>query len=201
MNGIGKVGGYKIRLNRPLCSVPKKFTFAVARAYQNTAGSGAMGKFDVTVTIPDDEGAVQIDGMLAGRTFQHSGLRLTALAGIDGGVRAIVYGVEMRPGSFELLGHEFMNGVNERFRKVAAANARLICHDNHRQTGLVQATDGIRDTRQDTKSADMIQVADFFANGAVAIEKNRGAEWAGFRQDAPPSTKSTVARPLRRRRG
>ena len=77
VNGIGKVGGYKIRLNWPLCSVPKKFTFAVARPYQNTAGSGAIGKRDVTVTIPHDEGAVQIDGMLVRRTFQHSefGLR------------------------------------------------------------------------------------------------------------------------------
>lgn len=90
--------------------------------------------------------------------------------------------------------------MNKRFRKVAAANAGLICHDYHGQTGLVQATNGIRDTRQDTKSAYMIQVADFIANGSVAIEKNRGPRWAGFRQDAPPSTKSIAARPLRQRR-
>jgi len=53
--------------------------------------------------------------------------------------------------------------------------------------------------RQDTKSAYMIQVPDFFANGSVAIEKNRGAECVGFKQDAPPSTKSIAARLLRQR--
>jgi hypothetical protein len=46
----------------------------------------------------------------------------------------------------------------------------------------------------------VIQVADFFGNGAVAIEKNCRAESAGFRQDAPPSMKSSVARRLGRRR-
>ena len=88
--------------------------------------------------------------------------------------------------------------MDKRFREIAAANARLICHHDHRQTGFVQAADGIRNMRQDTKSADMIQVADFFGNGAVAIEKNGGARSAGFRQDAPPSTKSIAARRLRR---
>jgi len=53
--------------------------------------------------------------------------------------------------------------------------------------------------RQDTKPADMIQVADFFGNGAVAIEKNSRAERAGFRQGAPPWMKSSDARRLPQR--
>jgi hypothetical protein len=46
----------------------------------------------------------------------------------------------------------------------------------------------------------MIQVPDFFANGSIAIEENGGAECAGFRQDAPPSTKSIAAQRLRQLR-
>jgi len=115
-------------------------------------------------------------------------------------VRAVVYGVEMGAAGCELLGHEFMDRVYQRFRKIASADARLICHHNHNEPSLIQAPNGISNMRQDTKSADVIQVADFFGNGAVAIEKNCGAESAGFRQDAPPSMKSSVARRLRRSR-
>ena len=100
----------------------------------------------------------------------------------------------------ELLSHEFVDRLYKRFRKVAAADAGLIRDDNHGQTGFIQSADGFRDTGQDTKSADVIQVADLFGNSAVAIEKNGGTERAGFRQDAPPARKSNGARRLRRRR-
>ena len=64
-----------------------------------SAGSRAIRKRDITVTIPHDEGAMQIDGMLSGRTFQHSGVRLTTLTAIGRSVRAIVYGVKTSSGS------------------------------------------------------------------------------------------------------
>jgi hypothetical protein len=48
----------------------------------------------------------------------------------------------------------------------------------------------------------VIQVPDFFGDGAIAIEKNGGAECGCFRQDAPPATsrKSSGVRRLLRRR-
>ncbi len=106
----------------------------------------------------------------------------------------------MSAGGFELLGHEFMDRVYERFWKVAPANAGLVGYHNYGQLCVVQTAYGVRYAWQDTKSADVIQVADFFGDGAVAIEENGGAERAGVRQGAPPSTKSNVARRLRRRR-
>jgi hypothetical protein len=66
--------------------------------------------------------------------------------------------------------------MDKRFRKVVTADARLICYDNRRKAGFVQTPDGFGDTWQDTKSADVIQVADFFGDGAVAIEKNGRAK-------------------------
>jgi hypothetical protein len=169
VNSVRKVGGHKIRLNRPLRGIPKIFALSVTGAHQNTAGARAAGKFDIAVTIAHDERAMQVDGVLAGRSFKHSCLRLTAIACIRRSVRAIVYGVDVGAGGFEMLGHQLVHRTYKRFRKVAPANARLICHDNHGETGLVQTPDGVRDMRQDTKPADVIQVADFFGNGAIAI--------------------------------
>ena len=106
----------------------------------------------------------------------------------------------MRARGCELLDHNFVDRVYKRFRKVAPANTRLIRDHNHGQSGFVQTADGIRNMRQDTKSADVIQVADFFGDGAVAIEKDGRAERASFSQDAPPPTKSNAGRRIRQRR-
>jgi hypothetical protein len=199
VNSIGKVGGDKIRLKLPLWGIPQIFTFAVAGAHQNTASASAAGQLDVAVAIADDEGTMQVDSVFAGGPIEHSCLRLAAIAAIGGSVRAIVYGVKMGAVGFELLGHEFMDCLHKRFRKILAADARLICYHDNGHSGLIQAANGLRDMRQDTKSADMIQVADFFGDSTVAIEKNSWPERAGFRQGAPRSMKSTVARLLRRR--
>jgi hypothetical protein len=201
VNSIRKISGDKIRLKLPLWGVPEIFAFTITSAHQDTARSRVAGKLDVAVAIADDEGAVQGDGVLAGSALEHACLWLATVATVGRCVRAVVYGVEMGAGRFELLGHEFMDRVYQRFRKIAAANAGLICHNNHRKPSLIQAANRIGDMRQDTKSADVIQVADFFGDGAVAIEKNGGVESAGFRQDVPPWTKSTAARRLRQRRG
>jgi uncharacterized membrane protein YciS (DUF1049 family) len=50
-------------------------------------------KFDVAVTIADDERAVQVDVMFAGSEFEHSCLWLAAIAAVGRSVRAVVYGV------------------------------------------------------------------------------------------------------------
>ncbi len=86
----------------------------------------------------------------------------------------------MRACGRELLGHKFVNRVYKRFRKIASANTGLICHNNHREPSFIQPANRIGDMRQDTKSADMIQVSDFFGNGAVTIKKNGGTERAGI---------------------
>jgi hypothetical protein len=185
VNSIRKVGGDKIRLKLPLWSVPEIFAFTVTSAHQDTARSRATGKLDVAVAIADDEGAMQVDGVLAGSALEHTCLWFAAVATVGRCVRAIVYGVEMGAGGFELLGHKFMDRVYQRFRKIAAANAGLICHNNHREPSLIQAANGIGHMRQDTKSADVIQVADLFRNGAVTIDKNGGAESPGFSQGTP----------------
>ena len=75
----------------------------------------------------------------------------------------------MRACGGELLSHKFVNRVYKRFWKVASSNAGLVRDDDHGHASFVQAANGIGHTGQDTESVDMIQVADFFAKGAVAI--------------------------------
>jgi hypothetical protein len=200
VHGISQIGGDKIRLKLPFWGIPEVFAFAVTTAHEDTLRARTTGKLDVAMAVADNKGLVQIDGVLLGSAPKHACFWLAAIAAIGRIVRAVVYGVEMGAGGFELPDHEFMDRVYQRFRKIAAADARLICHHNHSEPSLIQEANGISNTGQDTKSAEVIQVADFFGNGAVAIEKNCGAESAGFRQDAPPSMKSSVARRLRRRR-
>ncbi len=82
--------------------------------------------------------------------------------------------------------HPFVNIVHQRFRKIAAGNAGLVGDHDNRYSGLVQATDGRGCKRKHTKTVEMIQVADFFGDGAITIEENGGAEGGGIRQKAPP---------------
>jgi hypothetical protein len=91
----------------------------------------------------------------------------------------------MCTGGGKLLSHQFVNSIHERLWKIAAANARLICDDDNGQPGLIEAADGSRDKGKHTKSAGMIQVAHFFGDGAIAVEKDGGTPAGRFRQDAP----------------
>jgi hypothetical protein len=113
MNGIRKVGGHEIRLNRPFRGVPKILTFSITGTHQNTARAGTPGKLDVAVPISDDERSLQIDGVFAGCHFEHSRVWLAAIATVDERVRTIVYGVKPGASGFELLSHDFVDGVNK----------------------------------------------------------------------------------------
>ena len=86
-----------------------------------------------------------------------------------------------------------MDGVHHGFREKAAADARLIGHDNNRQLGIVQLANGGGGEGKHTKLAGIIQVADFFGDGAVAIEKNGGTQQCGLRQNAPPRRRARTA--------
>jgi hypothetical protein len=131
MNGIGKVGRDKIRLNEPFGRVPEVFAFAVAGANKDTARAHTARKFDITPAVTDDKGSLKVDGVFLRRLQEHARSRLPALATIGGGVRAIVNCVEMRALGAELLGHQFVDRMHERFRKVTPSNAGLICNHNH----------------------------------------------------------------------
>jgi hypothetical protein len=80
-------------------------------------------KFNVAVPIADDKRSLKIDGVFASCHFEHSRVRLAAIATVSGRVRTIVYGVKPGASGFELLSHDFVYRVNKRFRKVAASHA------------------------------------------------------------------------------
>jgi hypothetical protein len=155
-----------------------------------------VGKLDIGMTITDNERPEQVQGVFPRGALQHSSFRFAAVATVRGNVRAIVYGVKPRSSLLKLPHHDFVDRVHKRLRKMAPANARLIRNHNHRKPRFVQAANRICNSRQDTKSADVIQVANFFRDGPVAIEKDSGTGRGGFRQCAPRSRKSILSPPL-----
>jgi hypothetical protein len=90
MNSVGKIGGDKIRLYRPMRSIPKVFALTVTRAHQDAASTGPVGKRNVSMTIANNEGLMQVDGMLQGRAIKHPRIWLAAIAAFVRGVRTRV---------------------------------------------------------------------------------------------------------------
>ena len=144
-----------------------------------------MREFNVAITITHHEGPLQIDGVFTGGALQQAWLGLSAVAGVVGGVRAIVDRGEMRACGGELLGHKIVDLVHHGFREHAAAYAGLIGDDDDRQVRVVQPTTGTGREGKQIKLAELIQVADFFGDGAVAIEEDGWPEEDRIRQGAP----------------
>ncbi len=101
----------------------------------------------------------------------------------------------MRAGLGQFPFHPFVDIVQQRFREIAAGHAGLIGDDDHGYTRLIQAADGLGRKRKHTKTVEMIQVADFFGDGAITIKEDGGAERGGIRQKAPPG--APIARRIR----
>jgi hypothetical protein len=58
---------------------------------------------------------------------------------------------------------------------------------------------GLRSKRKHMKTADVIQVADFFGDGSVAIQENGGRKRDSFNQEPPPRNEASYGprpRPL-----
>jgi hypothetical protein len=144
-----------------------------------------VGEFDVKVTIANHKGTAQVQGMLARRTFEHSEFRFAAIAAVGRSVRAIINAFDTRTGGSKLLGHELVHSVHKRLGKIAAADAGLIRDDDNGQPGFIEAANGSRDKGKHTKSAHMIQVTNFFGDGAVAIDEDAGTQCSWLRQGAP----------------
>lgn len=164
----------------------KILAFAVTSAHKNTARARALGKLDIGIAITDDKRLPQLNRMVLRSLLEHADFRFAALTAICGTMRAIIYAVE--PGAFrsEQLGQEIVNRVDKGLGKISTANSRLVGYHEDRESGIIQATDTFCCTRQQSEAADVIQVADFLSDGAIAVEEHPGPEHAGFRQGAPP---------------
>src|SRR5207245_7695192 len=62
------------------------------------------------------------------------------------------------------------------------------------KAGNVQTLDGIRSKVEHAEAAQVIQIADFFDDSAVAVEKNGGAKWRCIRQGVLLLARATSAR-------
>src|SRR5205807_10376957 len=69
----------KIRLHRPLCRVPGKFTFTITGVDENAAHTRVSREFDVPIAITDLKVASQIEPVLLSSTVKHADCGLAAV--------------------------------------------------------------------------------------------------------------------------
>jgi hypothetical protein len=155
--------------------VPRKVAFPVACTHQDAAAAGIPRKFHIAVTIPDHEGTGQIEAMLVRRALQQTGAWFSAGTVISGCVRAVVNRINVRVLFAKLISQECVHLVHERLGEIFSSDSRLVGYHDNREAGEIQSSDGGGGEGKDTQTAGVIQVADFFAQGAVAIEKHCGA--------------------------
>jgi len=183
-----------------LSGMPLDFAFTVAGPHQDSTRSNAMSQFDIAVAVANNKGTAQIQAVFTGGALKHSRLRLAAGASVVSFMRTIVQRVDMRPLFGKLGCHQIVNGANECVWKISATDAGLIGDHDGRIFRFVQPPDGRGGKGKHTKTADVIQVTDFFGDGSVAIEEDGGTKGGSFSQTPPPQSEanqSRLFRPLR----
>src|ERR1700676_4848300 len=156
-----------MRLHNPIAGVPSDLAFAISFPPQPPACSSPVRQFDIAITIPHDERSLQINPVLPRRLFQHSRLRLPAIASIRRSMRAKIHRIDSRPRLRKLRVHQRMHLMHQRLRKISPPYSRLICHHDHRDPRFVQSPHRPRNKRKQAKPADVIQIAHFFSDGPI----------------------------------
>ncbi len=135
--------------------------------------------------------------MLSRGRLQHAGLRLAARARIVFFMRTIVQCVDMRITFGQLHCHQFVNSGDQRFRKVPVGDPGLIGDHNDRQLRSIELPDCLRSKWKHTKTAYIVQVANFFGDGSVAVKEDRRTQRCSFSQKPPPRHAASHAPPPR----
>src|SRR5208283_1407837 len=176
----------RIRLARPVFAVPGFFAQAVPGPHKDRFAARAKSQLHVAVTISHYIRARQIKIVFAHRTLNHSRIRLAAIAGGSRTMRAIVNTIQTGDRNAQFALHALIHLLYERLGEIAASYPGLVGYYNHSQTRVIQATYGCPCKRKHTKSIDVIQVTNFFGNGAVAVQEDRGLRSSWVRQKTPP---------------
>ena len=95
-------------------------------------------------------------------------------------MRAEVDRVDPGPARRKLRNHFLVNFVHQRFRKNISRNAGLVRHDDHRNIRLIQLADRFGCIRKNLEAVDVIDVAHFLADRAVAVQKHGAAQKFAF---------------------
>lgn len=187
-----------VGLARPIFGVPGFLAEAVAGADEDSAATGEKSQFHIGVTITDDEGASKVEMVIERGALEHADFGLAAIAGIGRGMRANVDAIKTSPCGGQIMLQAVVDFANQRLRKIPASHPGLVRYYYDWEASVVQASDGRRGERKDTKTGEMIQVTDLFGEGAVTIEENGGAGWDQIRQKAPPRNwRAWLVRPWR----
>ena len=108
-------------------------------------------------------------------------------------MRAKVDRVDPRPAGRKLRDHFLVDFVHQRFRKNISRDAGLVRDDDHRNFRLIQLADRFGRIRKDLKAVDVIDVAHFLADRAVAVQKHGAAQELRLRHSRRSGQKDSLA--------
>src|SRR5205085_12607485 len=133
----------------------------------------------IAVAVADHPALREVEIKIARRSFNQSGLRLATIASKLKGrradrwmMRAIVDRVEPRPITLKLLAQYVVHQLDQIFCEIAARHTRLIRDEDGAPARLVEQFDRFGRVREDAITRRMIDVADFFRNRSVTINKD-----------------------------
>lgn len=144
------------------------------RGYRNehAFSSHADSRLDVTKAIADEQSVAQIDPEVSCCSLEQERGGLPAFTPVFRRVRAIVCSVDVRSSFRKKLIETLLGPLVVRFRKVSAANARLISHDDDGDERSVDSGNCLRCSIEQLNLLGPRQVAHIFDDCPVAVEKN-----------------------------
>ena len=148
----------------------------------HTLDAKARGRFAVAVPVADEEALAAIDIEIAGGLREQAGLRLAAVAShtvaCDERLRVVwtvIESVDTRALGGKPRRELVVETPDVVFAVKPARNTRLVGHDNHQVSGIVQEPHCFACTRDDIELIDPVDVAVIDVEDAVAIEERGGA--------------------------
>src|SRR5262249_52594092 len=91
-------------------------------------------------------------------------------------VRTIVIRVDTRAAGGQQPGHPSMDVLDDRLGKKAPREARLIAHHHDGEAGAIERLDRGNGPREQRHAIGAVEIADFFDDGAIAVEEDRALE-------------------------
>src|SRR6185503_2082937 len=141
----------------------------------------ARGRFAVAVPVADEEALAAIDIEIAGGLREQAGLRLAAVAShtvaCDERLRVVwtvIESVDTRALGGKPRRELVVETPDVVFAVKPARNTRLVGHDKHQVSGIVQEPHCFACTRDDIELIDPVDVAVIDVEDAVAIEERGG---------------------------
>jgi hypothetical protein len=179
-SGFGDGMGYEVRfLNVRGPDIPRVIR-RITGPDQDGMCTRALTKLHVDPFITDHVRPRYVDIEIFRSLIDHAGAGLSASAlphvlsvPCRGVVRAIIYGIDAGTVLLKHSGQTIVRFMHKGLREITARHAGLVRYEHDQKTGLVHAPDRGTRARDQPEVGKIAQIAHFFIDRSVAIQKNR----------------------------